>query len=162
LPLNHHSALPHNECVQSDKLQLLYHQSFPAVFFSLISAFIYTAIFWDQPNQSALLIWLSAIFLSSLIRLALFLLYRKKKPDNTNILKWERPYYITLMISSLIWGIGTVIICMEQSALYQAITYFFLVGMAGGRYRSIQPSVIFPYQLLPRFFYRLLFCFYYR
>ncbi|MCK4710677.1 MAG: GGDEF domain-containing protein [Gammaproteobacteria bacterium] len=136
---------PHHISVQSDKLQLLYHQSFPAVFFSLIGAFIYTAIFWQLPNRDSLLIWLAAFFLSSLIRLVLFIRYRQIKPDNTAILKWETPYYITLMISSLIWGIGTVIICMEQSLLYQSITYFFLIGMAGAAlsvYSAIRYFVI--------------------
>ena len=122
---------PHDKSALSDKLQLLYHQSFPAVFFGLISAFIYTTIFWDLPNRKVLLTWLSLFFLSSLIRLFLFIRYQQKKPGEADILKWEKPYFITLMISSLIWGIGTVIICMHQSLLYQVITYFFLVGMAG-------------------------------
>lgn len=143
--LQHNPEHPHNVSVQSDKLQLLYHQSYPAAFFSLIAAFIYAAILWDLPNKNTLLIWLAAIFLSSLIRIALFSIFRKKKPDKDNILKWERPYFITLMLSSLIWGVGTVIICIEQPLLYQSITYYFLVGMAGAAlsvYSAIRYFVI--------------------
>ena len=122
----------HSNGAQSDKLKLLYHHSFPAVFASLFVSFIYTAILWDQPNRDILLIWLAVLTLSSLLRLIVFIGYRRSKPDKNQVLKWERPYFITLVISSLIWGIGSVIVIMNHSFLYQTITYYFLMGMAGG------------------------------
>lgn len=99
--------------------------------------------------------------MSSALRLTLFIQYKRIKPDETAILKWEKPYFITLMISSLIWSVGTVVISMSHSLLYHAITYFFLIGMAGSalsvysavRYFSISTiSVI----LLPATFWLLL------
>jgi len=120
----------HTENTQSDKLQLLYHQSFQAVFFSLVAALIYTAILWRQPDHQLLLVWLAVILMTSLLRLALFISYRCKKPDKTAVLKWQHPYYISLMLSSLSWGTGTLIICMDKPLLFQIITYCFLLGMA--------------------------------
>lgn len=62
----------------------------------------------------------------------LFLRYQLKVPKGEHILAWEKPYFATLILSSLIWGIGCVIIMPVDSPLHQAITYFFLIGMSGG------------------------------
>jgi len=121
----------YDEKVQADKLKLLYHQSFPAVFYSLMASFIYASILWLKVDHDLLFIWLSAIAISSLIRLFLFLAYRKKKPQGEDVLKWEQPYYITLMLSSVIWGGGVIFLSYKLPFLYQVITYFILMGMAG-------------------------------
>ena len=127
--INNHESFDEN--VQSDKLKLLYHQSFPAIFFSLIAASIYVGILWPKMDSKLLFIWLSVIVISSFLRLFLFLTYRHKNPQGDEVLKWERPYFITLMISSSIWGIGAVLLSYNLSFLYQTITYFILMGMAG-------------------------------
>ncbi len=121
----------YDESVQADKLQLLYRQSFPATFFSLIAAFLYVSIVWSQVNKEYLSIWLGATIVASLLRVFLFLSYRKKNPQGNNVIEWEKPYFITLMLSSFIWGIGTVILSYKIPFLYQVITYFLLIGMAG-------------------------------
>jgi len=117
--------------VQSDKLKLLYLQSFPAVLYSLIVAFIYTNILWPQVESKQLIFWLGLVVFLSFIRLFLFLAYRRQNPQGQDILKWEKPYFITLMLSSFIWGVGIVLLSYQLPFLYQAITYFILIGMAG-------------------------------
>lgn len=121
----------HDESVQADKLQLLYRQSYPAVFFSLIVAFLYVNILWDQVNNKSLFIWLGIVIVASLVRLFIFVTYRRQSPEGKNILKWEKPYYISLAVSSIIWGIGLVYLSYNLPFVYQVITYFLLVGMAG-------------------------------
>jgi len=121
----------HQINAESDKLRLLYHQSFPAVFFSLVAAFLYAAIFWPLPDNHFVVFWLSALIAASALRIALFLAYRHKKPDNTDIYRWKYPYFLSLQLSSLTWGLGTVIVSYNHANEYQFITCFFLVGMAG-------------------------------
>jgi diguanylate cyclase (GGDEF)-like protein len=118
--------------VQADKLKLLYRQSFQAVFISIVVALLYTGIVWSDINRTALIIWLSAIFISTVFRLVLFLTYRRIKPQKPSILKWELPYYTTLIFSSLVWGLGAVLITYNEAFVYQVITFYFLMGMAGG------------------------------
>lgn len=132
----------HVDNAQSDKLRLLYHQSFPSVFFNLAATLIYTVIFWQLPDHTTLLIWLSAVAASTLMRLTLFISYKYNQPDNSEIFKWELPYFITLTIASLIWGIGTVIICYNQPVEYQFLTSYFLIGLAGSAL-SVYSSIRF-------------------
>ena len=127
--INNHNSF--DDDVRSDKLKLLYHQSFPSVFFSLIAALIYVNILWTQVDNILLFSWFGSIALASTLRLFLFLTYRRQNFRGKDVLKWEKPYFITLMLSSFIWGVGAVLLSYNLSFLYQAITYFILLGLAG-------------------------------
>jgi len=118
--------------VQSDKLQLLYRQSFPAIFVSLFNAALLAAILWPAQDHQLLLIWFSIFLVSSTLRLFLFNRYYKAAPQAQEVLSWEKPYFITLMLSSLIWGLGCVLIMPPDSPLHQAVIFYFLIGMSGG------------------------------
>ncbi|MBE9567670.1 MAG: GGDEF domain-containing protein [Proteobacteria bacterium] len=76
--------------------------------------------------------WLSLITISASIRFLIFNAYHRKKPEGKALLSWEKPFFYSLMFSSLIWGVGAVVIMPENSKLHQAAIYIFLVGMAGG------------------------------
>lgn len=130
---------------RADKLRLLYHQSFPAVFISLTSALLLSTILWSHLGQALILGWLGAIFLVSALRLSLFLGYRRAENDSTSFLSWERPYFVLLLISALVWGLGCVWMMFQASLLHQAIIYCFLIGMAGGAisvYAAVQILVL--------------------
>lgn len=118
--------------VRSDRLRLLYRQSFPGIFVSILAASVLLAILWDYQDHRLLLAWYCILSLSFIIRLSLFLQYRRKSPADEDRLPWERPYFITLMLTSLIWGIGSLIIMPGNSQVLQVITFCFLVGLAGG------------------------------
>jgi len=140
-PLTDTNNTPIADNIQCDKLKLLYNQSVQAVFFSVATAFLYAVIIWPQVNHQHIIIWLCIVFVTSSFRLFLFQNYKRSDPQGSDVLKWERPYLITLIISSLTWGIGTVLLTHNQPLLYQLISYFILIGMAGaalGVYSSIR------------------------
>ncbi len=126
------NPLPMNELVQVEKLQLLFTQSFPAVFISMANAILITVLLWKIQDQYILVAWLSIILSLGLTRLILFLRYRRQPADNKNILFWEKPYFITLVLSSIAWGIGAMFIMPSDSLMYQIVVFTFLIGMAGG------------------------------
>ncbi len=117
---------------QSDKLQLLYRQSFPAIFVSLFNAALLTVLLWSAQDHKTLLIWLGILVATALIRTILFSRYRKVAPQGADVLAWEKPYYITLTLSSLTWGLGCVFIMPIDSPVHQAVIFYFLIGMSGG------------------------------
>lgn len=118
--------------VQAEKLQLLYQQSFIAVFASVISALILAVILWPVQQHEILISWLAIVFVAAFFRLLLFLRYRRVLPQGSQVLNWERPYIVTLLLASLSWGIGCVYIMPIDSEFHQAVIYFFLMGMSGG------------------------------
>ncbi|WP_419626415.1 hypothetical protein, partial [Thiolapillus sp.] len=81
---------------QSEKLRLLYQQSFPAIFASLFTAVLVCVVLWPVQDKYILLAWFSALLLSSLVRFGLFVRYWKIKPEGEALLAWEKPYFLTL------------------------------------------------------------------
>jgi len=118
--------------VQSDKLQLLYRQSFPAIFISIFNAALLTALLWSAQDHDNLLTWFSILIATAMARLILFNRYRKAAPQGQEVLSWENPYFATLILSSLVWGVGSVFIMPPDSPVHQAVIFYFLIGMSGG------------------------------
>lgn len=125
-----------NNKVRAEKLQLLFKHSYTAVFINVLMASLLTAALWSGQNHKLLITWLSLVTASSVLRLALFVSYRRKKPSCEETLAWEKPYFLTLVLSCLIWGIGSLYLISGVSTYYQLIITFFLMGMAGGAIAS--------------------------
>lgn len=120
------------DLIRADRLQLLYWQSFPAVFVSVAAATLLALLLWPAADREAVGLWLMILVGTSLARVALFAAYQMKAPSGLAILAWERPYLLTLMASTVTWGLGSAWIMPKDSFLHQAITLVILVGMAGG------------------------------
>lgn len=118
--------------VRGDRLALLYRQSLQAAAVSVIVAGLLGAIYWADANHRRVATWLGLVVLSAGVRMTLFITYRVQRPSNAAILAWERPYVATLMASSLVWGAGSVWAMPQGSLLHEAVTFSFLMGMAGG------------------------------
>ena len=121
-----------DELVRAEKLQLLFHQSYSAIFVSLFGCGLLSAILWQVQQKEVLISWVFILICSALIRFTLFMLFHRIKPQGLDILAWGMPYVLTLFLSSIIWGIGAVYIMPTDSQLHQVVIYFFLMGMSGG------------------------------
>jgi diguanylate cyclase (GGDEF)-like protein len=117
---------------RADKLHLLFNQSFPAVFVSMANATLLLLVLWPENSHQKLLVWFGAVIIASVIRTMLFVNYRFRVPNDDAILGWETPYFVTLILSALVWGLGGLWLVTMASAEDQLIIFFFLMGMAGG------------------------------
>ncbi|TNF95188.1 MAG: sensor domain-containing diguanylate cyclase [Gammaproteobacteria bacterium] len=118
--------------VRAEKLELLFQQSYPAIFVSIITAIVLSAILWPVQSHSVLLIWFTILAATSVGRYILFTRYRRASPQQEDVLAWEKPYFATLTLSSLAWGVGSVFIMPADSPVHQAAILYFMIGMAGG------------------------------
>lgn len=133
VPISNAGEVPAIELlVREDKLKLLFRQSFPALFISYATALLLGWMLWGHASDVAIVAWLAVLAVSTLGRLAVFLVYFRTHPSGVILLKLERRYTFSLMVSSLIWGIGALLVMPVDSPLHQAITLFILIGMAGG------------------------------
>ena len=105
--------------VHIEKLQLLFNQSFSAIFVSLFIAVLLTTILWPVQDHSLLLIWLTILTFTFIIRYVMFMRYYQASPRDEDVLPWERIYFVTLMLSTLTWGIGSVVIMPPDSPIHQ-------------------------------------------
>jgi diguanylate cyclase (GGDEF)-like protein len=78
----------------------------------------------------------------------MFLAYFRAPISQRTPQRWERVYWITLLITGGIWGIGALVLMAKDDMLSQAITLLFAVGMAGSAvstysaYRSMTLTAI--------------------
>lgn len=118
--------------VRANLLHLLYHQSYPAVYSSLIAAILLFVALWGQVNHGLLIGWMTCILISVFMRIALFWFHQRCKPNDLQILDWELPYAITIFVPALVWGLGVLWIMTESTLLYQVVEFIFLLGLGGG------------------------------
>jgi len=138
-------AVDFESTTQADKLNLLFRQSFPAVFVSLANATLLLLVLWQDLDHQQLVLWHAAVILASLVRITLFVNYRRRSVVGDAILAWETPYYVTLIFSALVWGVGGLWLITLAPIEEQLIIFFFLMGMAGGAisvYSAIRPMVL--------------------
>lgn len=77
------------------------------------------------------MIWVSLVLATGLMRLALFLRYRRAMPPENRVPIWERTFFILTMLYFLSWGIGGLWIMPTDSLVHQVVILYFLIGLAG-------------------------------
>lgn len=129
---NQAQAAANRARARADTLVLLFEQSFPALFQSVIIAMVLCWTLWGHVAGQKLLIWLGMLGASALLRLGMYVLYFRAKPTGAAVLAWERPYAATLMVSSLIWGLGMLWLMPPDDVAGQFVILFFVAGLMGG------------------------------
>lgn len=126
------SPSPFETLVQADTLALLFRQSFPALFYSFGISGLLCWTLWGGVPRFALLSWLCVLSLSSVLRVALFLTYYRRRPHGTDILRWQLPYALSLALTGGIWGFGALYLMSNGTDLARLQVLFFIVGMTAG------------------------------
>lgn len=120
--------------VQADQLHLLYQQSFPAIFLSVIIAAVLCQMLWYGVRHELLIGWLAVVCAGGVMRWTLFWRHRRRRPEGLQILEWERSYAVTLFITTSLWGLGVLWISIESSLVHQLVEFIFLLGMSAGAF----------------------------
>ncbi|MHC8305548.1 GGDEF domain-containing protein [Pseudomonas sp. PB3P13] len=116
--------------VRSDRLHQLFHQSFSAVFGSFLAAVMLCWLCWDRFDHRVITWWLAILTGSALLRLLMFALYFQRDAGALEPQRWERAYWITLVLSAGIWGAGALALMPPNDLLAQALVMLFTVGMS--------------------------------
>ena len=82
---------PLDDRIQAEMLQLIYRQSYPDIFVSLLSCALLSAILWSVQQKEVLISWAFILTCTALIRLTLFTLFNRMKPQGVDILSWGMP-----------------------------------------------------------------------
>jgi diguanylate cyclase (GGDEF)-like protein len=134
--------------VRSDRLHLLFRQSFLATFGSVGGALALSWLQQDLGNHAVIAPWLFTLCLAGIVRLGLFWAYHRSAPHNRTPARWEGVYWVTLVFTAGAWGIGAFLLMSRDDLLSQVITLFFAIGMAGSAisaysaYRSMTLAAI--------------------
>ncbi|WNZ78527.1 diguanylate cyclase [Pseudomonas sp. P105] len=118
------------EQVRTDRLQQLFRQSVSAVFGSYLAAIMLCWLCWNRFEHSVIFWWLAILTGSTLLRISLFVAYVRSDESERTPQRWERKYWITLVLSASIWGGGALAVMPADDLLSQALVMLFTVGMS--------------------------------
>ncbi|MCH9799137.1 MAG: GGDEF domain-containing protein [Betaproteobacteria bacterium] len=118
--------------ILTKKINLLYLNSFTPAIMSGIIELSLAAILWHTVRSQPLLIWLGITLLLTVIRVSLFLYFKKHQPTSEQLLKWEIPYAISLFLAVLNWSIGLLIIIPIENLNVVFIISIFSISLATG------------------------------
>jgi diguanylate cyclase (GGDEF)-like protein len=115
--------------VRTDRLQQLFRQSVSAVFGSYLAAIMLCWLCWDRFEHSTVVWWLAILSGSTLLRIAMFVVYFRSDEGQRTPQRWERRYWVSLVLSASIWGGGALVLMPQDDLLSQALVMLFTVGM---------------------------------
>ena len=120
-----------DERVRTELVILLFGQVPLSSVISALVASILCALLWNVTSHDVLGAWWLVVAMLSAARLLLAFAYRRRSRD-TDARAWERRFIVTLIMTGVAWGLGAWTVMPKDSLAYQAVVYFFLMGMAGG------------------------------
>ncbi|HXQ99098.1 MAG TPA: GGDEF domain-containing protein [Pseudomonas sp.] len=116
--------------VRTDRLHLLFRQSFFSVLGSILAALMLSWLCWERVGHELVGCWLGLLSASTLLRVALLTLYFRSPADTRTPQRWERSYWLTLVLSATIWGGGALALMRLGDLLTQTLVLLFTVGMS--------------------------------
>ncbi|NWA86367.1 diguanylate cyclase [Pseudomonas sp. D2002] len=118
------------EQVRTDRLHQLFRQSFAAIFGSYLGAVMLCWLCWDRFDHKVMLVWLVVLAVTSLLRVKMFTEWFRCPDNERTPDRWERRYWVTLMLSAGVWGIGALAVMPPDDRVSQVLVMLFTVGMS--------------------------------
>jgi diguanylate cyclase (GGDEF)-like protein len=117
--------------IRIEKIKLLYQHSITPIVLSTVAGLFLVAALWSSANRQHLLIWLAINLLFTCLRALLIAKFKRVNPQAEAVLKWEKPYAISLMIVFLLWSLGLIWIMPKHNLSAVFILNTFSIGLAG-------------------------------
>ena len=118
------------EQVRTDRLHQLFRQSFAAVFGSYLGAAMLCWLCWDRFERNIMLVWLLVLAATSLLRVRMFMQWFRCPDNERTPDRWERHYWLTLLLSAGVWGAGALAVMPTDDRVSQVLVMLFTVGMS--------------------------------
>jgi diguanylate cyclase (GGDEF)-like protein len=116
--------------VHTDRLHQLFRQSVSAVFGSFLAVVMLCWLCWERFDHDVITWWIALLTGSTLLRILMFAAYFHCPEDQRTPQRWERRYWVTLVLSASIWGAGALAVMPRDDLLAQALVMLFTVGMS--------------------------------
>jgi diguanylate cyclase (GGDEF)-like protein len=116
--------------VRTDRLQLLFRQTFFSVMGSFLGALMLSWLCWQRVDHAVIVLWLSVLGAATLLRIMLLLSYFRSPAHAHTPERWERKYWVTLVLTAAIWGAGALALMYNGDLLIRTLVLLFTVGMS--------------------------------
>ncbi|MFA5057073.1 MAG: response regulator, partial [Opitutaceae bacterium] len=126
--------------------RLLYRSAGFGLFSNFVLAAVLAAGLWTYFPWTTLLVWLAAIGVVSLARLALNLIFAARRREDAELAPWRIAFGLGVIMAGCIWGLGGWFFLGTGALLPRCLIVFIIGGMNAGAARSLAP--VRPYYLV--------------
>jgi len=127
--------------VQISHVDSLFRHALPSIVISLLSILLCWFGLRDQLAPRLLAVWLGSLIAISVIRAVFIFAYLKINPEGREVLKWEIPYFMTLVALVGAWGLGGAWVASHADLNGRFLILFLLLCMAAtaqGAYAAVR------------------------
>ena len=124
--------------VQAELLGWVMHHYIAPIAITVVNTALVAYVFRDQASAAAVLGWLVYMTLVVLLRVGLYLSYRRMAPPSDTAL-WGTRFTAVMGLLGLGWGFVSLGLTPSDSVPYLAFTAFLVAGMAVGGLVSLYP-----------------------
>lgn len=122
---------PKQTHIHIEKIKLLYMHSLIPIVLSAVAGLFLVAALWKLANRQHLLIWFGITLALALVRMVIISRFKQINPQGREVLKWESPYSISLLLVFLSWSAGLIWIMPRENLTAVFILNTFSLGLAG-------------------------------
>lgn len=119
------------ERIRAEQLRLAYHQTPPLILGSILGGSLLTYVLWGSVSSSALILWISAVFITSLARLVLWKSYQRSHRPAERHAFWSISHVITTLGTTCVWGLVSLLFYPYVPPGHQFIIACLLIGAGG-------------------------------
>lgn len=141
--MNHRQVLdlllpkPVSLAVRAEQIRLLYHQAAVVQVLGVFTAIACVVMFWEVADHAMLGLWLAALVVATLIRLAANMIFLQHKITDHHVMeKWGRGYVAGAFISGVIWALLCVFFDPAWPAPYQIILFAIYTGITASSFNT--------------------------
>ena len=125
------SQVTFDERARVARLEMATRQAWSGVVIALGVLALLCFGLWDVADRRHLVAWLAISGVVTILRLVAIIGFQRRNREAGTAV-WERWFTGTLVMASLVWGVGGWLVMSTVPRFHQAMIFLFLVGMAGG------------------------------
>lgn len=111
-------------------LKVAFDQTVIGAVASPVVGAVLCAALWSAVDHSKLINWFVVLMVAMVARYAARSVFERRQGLSVKALEWV--FAVSLIVSSLAWGVGGLYILPDHSPFHDAIVFSFLVGMGSG------------------------------
>ena len=127
--------------VRSEQIRILFAATPLSLMSILICSLVVGAVQWSVIDHSTILIWLASTNLLSLVRLIMYLRFKRNERERVVSPGWYTWAIVTSIASGLTWGIGGFLLFAEQSPVHQVFLGFVIAGICAGAITTLSAVI---------------------
>ena len=118
--------------IRAEQIRTLYRQSPPLLIANVTNAVLVAAILWTPALRGALIVWVAATALVTVLRLALSRRFLAAAPSADRIGPWARRFVVGSGAAGLLWGVAAIAFFDPRSTISQVLITFVIAGNTAG------------------------------